>query len=252
MRVPKIGYVLAAGKGTRTGYLGGILPKTMIPVAGRPLLWYSIRTLVDLGVRDAVIVLHHSSRLASNYVDGINASDCGLSSIRSFVLRDETSGPVESLARAARLDKGPVAIALGDDITVGSSLPNLLRRYLDRSAKAAQLSVRERNLASLRRSCEMVIDSRGLILSIKEKPRQPRSSLRGCGVYIFDGEFLSPILEKALKNPQEIATLTDIMQLAVGCKSAVSVVLRGRNVNVNTVDDVLRAWTLVSASGRGL
>ncbi|EQD55215.1 hypothetical protein B2A_05842, partial [mine drainage metagenome] len=42
------GVILAAGSASRMGFLGGILPKTMIPVGGKPLLWYGLKTLGSL------------------------------------------------------------------------------------------------------------------------------------------------------------------------------------------------------------
>ena len=65
------------------GYLGGILPKAMIPVRGQPLVWHALRTLAEVGVTDATVAIRPGTYLLEDYLRGVNPRAVGLRAVRT-------------------------------------------------------------------------------------------------------------------------------------------------------------------------
>lgn len=237
--------VLAAGTGSRLGYLGGILPKTMVPVRGRPLLYHALTTLSELGASEARVALGPGSELASRYLRTTSARSFGLRSVRTVELRRPTRSPVETLVRALpRSLPGTVAVALGDDLTAARGLDRWEPEFRRRRAAVAQAVVPERDRQAVHRTCEVEVDARGWIVRIREKPRTLRGGQRGCGLYLFRGETFPELLARA-GGVRDARSLTDLVGAGVRVGGALAMPLEGSNINVNTVGDLLQAWTLV-------
>lgn len=239
-----LGIVLAAGSGSRLGYLGGILPKAMVPVRGRPLLWYALNSLSSLGADDAVVATRADTRILRAYVKSLDPADVSLNSLRVYSFTRPTHTPVETLRKAlGRPPNGPFAVVLGDDFTVAQNLSDALPDFLAAHATVAEAVVVDHHPDALRRTCAVRLDGSDWIQEIHEKPRRPRSAVRGCGLYLFDGARFSNLLRRAA-HLGKVASLTDLVSAAAVEGGALAFRLRGRNINVNTVNDLLDAWQM--------
>lgn len=244
-RPTTLGIVLAAGSGSRMGYLGGILPKTMVPVRGRPLLSFALGTLAKLGADDVRVAILSGSEPAERYLRSLAPREMGFRSVRVVQFRRPTRSPLETLARTlpARAPGGTVAVVLGDDLTVSRGLPAWCGRFERSGASAAQAVVRERDRARIRGACEVRVDRTDRILEVHEKPLRPRWGLRGCGLYLFRGPELSRLLREALAA-RPSASLSDLIEMCARRRDALALRISGRNINVNTVGDLMTAWQL--------
>jgi glucose-1-phosphate thymidylyltransferase len=247
---PELGFVLAAGAGRRTGYLGGILPKAMIPVAGRPLLFYSLQTLSKLGVRRAVVVTSGFSPLISKYLADTPPTKFGLATAQLRALRHATSGPLESLCQALPRHPPDFAVALGDDLTVSPGLPRLTEIFNSRNASVVQGVVVEKDTGALRRACRIEVDGVDRIRRIVEKPKHPLPGLRGIGIYLFRGCTFRGSMHQL--TPRSSGSLSGFVGSQARAGRAFAPRLEGFNVNVNTIDDVINAWRRVRPPGRQL
>lgn len=237
--------VLAAGSGERLGYLGGVLPKTMVPVQGRPLLWHALRTLAAVGATDARVGIQERASLADAYLSQLSPRTVGLRSIEVVRFRRPTRGPTETLARTlGQPPAGTFAVVLGDDLTQATNLRRLLRVFEERQATVAQAVVEEHERTVLRRTCEIDVAPGGWIRTIHEKPSRPRWPLRGCGLYLFRGSAFGQLVRGA-GGLASARSMSDLVAEGARQGRALALPLQGRNINVNTVGDVLEAWTLV-------
>jgi bifunctional UDP-N-acetylglucosamine pyrophosphorylase/glucosamine-1-phosphate N-acetyltransferase len=91
------------------------------------------------------------------------------------------------------------------------------------------------------------MDTDGKIVEIEEKPENPRSCLRGCGIYIFDPcvfEFIENTPFTPPRNEKEITTTLKMM-----CEQAkvYGLSIDGANINVNTYEDLVKAAEIVKS-----
>jgi NDP-sugar pyrophosphorylase family protein len=239
-----LGIILSAGSEPRTGYLGGILPRTMVPVGGQPLLWHELRSLSLLGVTDARVAVNPGTGIIDQYVQDMNPEAVGLRSIRLVKCSRPTSTPVESLVSALREPpSNPFAVVLGDDLTVASNLPTFLPRFEASGAYVAEAVVPEGDTGSIRRTNEICLKKDGWISGIHERPRCPRWGWRGCGLYLFSGTEFSGLLHDAASSCR-IRSMTGLVRAGMIKGRALGLHIRGRNINVNTVLDLLLASQL--------
>lgn len=236
------GYILAAGVANRTGYLGALLPKTLLPVKGKPLLWYSLLTAAQVGVSHATVVTSPTWSIVRRYVRELTVPSEGLESIRTVVLRRKTAGPVETLLRVLPRHTDDFCVVFGDDYTKGRNVGMLQKKVRQSDAMVAELVVREDSVRRMTQSCSVKLRRDGLITCIEEKPHRPKPGYRGCGVYYFRGSTFRSLVEEAVPKNHSL-TMTDLVEVATRQHRAYGIVLDGLNVNVNTLGDFVTALT---------
>jgi NDP-sugar pyrophosphorylase family protein len=226
------------------GYLGKLLPKFLLPVAGKPLIWYALSALSSVGVTRVTIVVRQKAQLVRGYLEEANVEELDLGEIRVRSLDRPTRNPVETLLRVVPVNPPNLAVTEGDSFTHASDLTGM-RELFDRlEPRVLQLTVEDMEKESIRRACEVVPDLGHLIRAIHEKPRNPRSHLRGCGLYLFQGHTFHSLVRKT-KSRTNLVCLPDLVATAVLDKSAAFFETRGRNINVNTLADLKEAWSVV-------
>src|SRR5437667_3561774 len=116
--------VLAAGKGTRLGNLTRSVPKPLLPVAGRPLLSYTLALLADAGVTEVVVNLHHlAAQVQERLGDG---SRWGLR-VR-YSAEESLLGTAGAVRRAADAFSEPFLVVYGDNL-LDFSVGRLVQAY---------------------------------------------------------------------------------------------------------------------------
>lgn len=171
------GLVLAGGHGTRLRPLTFTGNKHMIPVANQPILFYALRNLAQAGVRDVAIVLGTISEGIREAVG--DGRDFGLSV--EYVLQGEPKGLAHAVLCAHEfLQDDPFVMYLGDNLLQSGVSPYLKR--FDSSAPDAVVGVTHVARPEHYGVIELSGDE---IVSIEEKPAQPKSDLALIGVYLF-------------------------------------------------------------------
>jgi glucose-1-phosphate thymidylyltransferase len=202
------GLLLAGGHGTRLRPLTFTGNKHMIPIANRPMLYYGLEHLKQAGVSEVAVIL-------GPITEGIRE---GIGDGKQFGLRVEyvTQGEPLGLAHAVKcarpfLGDDPFLMYLGDNLLEDGPGP-----YLDAfrsgspSAVVGATTVREPSHYGV-----VELDEGGRIVTIEEKPKQPRSNLALVGVYLFTPEVhdiiagLSPSARGELEITDAIRALNE-------------------------------------------
>jgi glucose-1-phosphate thymidylyltransferase len=165
------GIILAGGKGTRLSPLTQVASKHLLPVYDKPMIFYPLATLMQIGIRDILLITapHDKQRFSQLLGDG---SKLGISV--SYAVQSVPRGVADAYIIAADFvgsDKS--CLILGDNLFAGPSVVAQIKR-------AVAYSVSDPT------SFGIVELDGAQAVSIEEKPLVPKSSLAVTGLYLYD------------------------------------------------------------------
>lgn len=208
---PVEGVILAAGKGRRIRPFSERYPKPLLPLLDRPLLAWQIEAMRRVGVRDITIVIGHlGHRVVEELGDGARFG------VRlRYVEQEEMLGIAHAVAQLeAHLSK-PFLLFLGDIFFETTGLDSMLDLF-GRDDVQAVLAVKvEPDAAALRRNFTVEADVDGRVRRVIEKPRHPRTDLKGCGLYLFDPSVFDSIRRTPRTALRDEYELTDAIQIFI-------------------------------------
>ena len=184
------GIVLAGGTGSRLMPLTKVTNKHLLPVGQKPMIFYPIEKLTSVGIEEILIVtgIEHMGDVVSLLGSG---KDFGCRF--TYKVQDQAGGIAQALALAENFAYGKsMAVILGDNIFRAG-----LKNYADGFvAQGAGARILLKQVANPRRfGVAELSDDR--VISIEEKPEEPRSDYAVTGIYFYDGRVFDII--RALK-----------------------------------------------------
>lgn len=196
------GIILAGGKGTRLYPLTKVINKNILPVYDKPLIYYPIFTLRDVGIREILIISGRGH--AGQFLD-LLGSGKELGVDLSYDIQEEPKGLAHGLAVAEDFaDNGPIAFILGDNIYEEN-----LKKPVDdfkKQKKGAKIFLKQVPDPERFGVVEFKEDK---IVSIVEKPKKPRSNWMVTGFYLYDSRVFDVI--RTLKpSAREEYEITDV------------------------------------------
>lgn len=184
------GIILAGGSGTRLHPLTIGTSKQLLPVYDKPMIYYPLSTLMLAGIREVLVITtpHESEQFQRLLGDG---AQWGIS--LEYATQPSPDGLAQALIIGEEFIAGePVALILGDNIFFGSGMGTSLNRMKDRPG--ATIFAYEVDNPSGFGVVEF--DASGRVISLEEKPNQPKSNFVIPGLYFYDGN--APAMAKQL------------------------------------------------------
>jgi glucose-1-phosphate thymidylyltransferase len=177
------GIILAGGRGTRLHPLTLAISKQLLPVYDKPMIYYPLSMLMLAGIQDILVISTPEDLPSFRHLlkDG---NQWGLKF--SYAEQDQPRGLADAYRVGADfVGNDPSCLILGDNIFFGHSLPEILRRAasLTEGALVFAYSVRDPERYGV-----IEFDASGKVLSIEEKPKQPRSTYAIPGIYFYDSQ----------------------------------------------------------------
>lgn len=176
------GIILAGGSGTRLYPITLAVSKQLMPVFDKPMIYYPLSTLLQAGIKDILII--STERDLPRFQDLLgDGSQLGCNF--SYKVQDKPRGLADAFIVGAEfIGSDKVAMILGDNIFYGSDMDEDLKVNTNVEGAvgfAARVSDPERYGV-------YEFDSNMNVLSIIEKPADPKSNFANAGLYFFDNE----------------------------------------------------------------
>lgn len=201
------GIILAAGKGTRLYPITLPVCKPLLPVYDKPLIYYSMATLMQAGIRQILIIVPPGETDAFMHLFG-DGSKLGVHI--EYKEQMVQRGIADAfLIGADFIGDEPVCLALGDNIFFGPAFRQKLRmavRNLEKGAVIYGYYVNDPRPFGV-----VEFDEEGKAISIEEKPKQPKSNYIVPGLYFYDSQVveIAKGIEPSARGELEITSVNN-------------------------------------------
>lgn len=198
------GIVLAGGSGTRLHPVTQSISKQLLPVYDKPMIYYPLSTLMLAGIRDICIISTPQDTPRLQQLLG-NGLQWGLN--LTYIIQQEPEGIAQAfiLAKDFIADDN-VALVLGDNVFHGHNLVDVMKQAEHNESGATVFAYR---VYDPERYGVVEFDKSGQVLSIEEKPSNPRSNFAITGLYFYDNKVVD-VAEKLKPSARGELEITDI------------------------------------------
>ena len=238
------GIVLAGGSGTRLYPLTMITSKQLLPIYDKPMVYYPLSTLMLAGIKDILIIstpqdlpnfeklLGDGSAYGINLSYKVQPSPDGLA--QAFILGEEFIGD------------DCCAMVLGDNIFYGNGFSKLLKSAVKNAEENRRASVFGYYVEDPERFGVVEFDNEGKVISVEEKPKNPKSNYAITGLYFYDNRVVE-IAKQMKPSARGELEITDLNRVLLE-KGDLDVQLLGRGfawLDTGTMDSLIEAGQFV-------
>ena len=198
------GIVLSGGSGTRLYPMTRAANKQLLPVYNKPMVYYPLSTMMLAGVRDILLISppqdtpRFQQLLGTGEQWGINLS---------YAVQPSPDGLAQAfIIGESFLASNPSVLVLGDNIFYGHDFPQLLNSAVKRNDGATVFAY---HVHDPERYGVAEFDKTNKVLSLEEKPKNPKSNYAVTGLYFYDNDVIQ--IAKSLKpSPRGEYEITDV------------------------------------------
>ena len=228
--------ILSAGEGSRMRPLTLTKPKTMLPVAGKPIIQYNIESLRDNGINDILLIVRYKEEIVRNYFG--DGSDFGVNI--SYKTQKDFLGTANAISYGEDFIDDSIIVLNGDIILDDEIIHEIIKKYNYLSPDTLMLLTEVEDPSAF----GVVEIENGNIKNIVEKPKREEapSNLVNAGIYIFNKDIFDKIRETEISERGEYE-ITDSVSLQIEDNKTVI----GHKTSKDWID-VGRPWELIEVN----
>jgi glucose-1-phosphate thymidylyltransferase len=234
------GIILAGGTGSRLWPVSKSVNKHLLPIFDKPMIYYPLFTLMAAGIRQILLITNSHSISAYKSLLG-DGSSYGVEI--QYEKQDQASGIVDAFIIGKKfISNDHCALILGDNLFHGAKLGNFLSNHTNCDGA----SIFAYHVSDPKNYGVVEISSEGEVLSLEEKPNNPKSSYAIPGLYFYDNSVVdfAKQIKPSKRNELEITDL-NLNYLHIK-KLAVNVLQRGTVwMDMGTADNLFAASSFV-------
>jgi glucose-1-phosphate thymidylyltransferase len=239
------GIILAGGSGTRLYPITRSVCKQLLPIYDKPMIYYPLSVLMLAGIRDILIISTPADLPRFRDIFG-NGDDLGLHF--TFLEQQQPNGLAEAfLIGKDFIGRDAVCLVLGDNIFFGHGLTDLLGKAVRDVTSVGGATVFGYYVKDPERYGIVEFDKDGSVLSVEEKPKQPKSKYAVTGLYFYDNEVVR-IAESIKPSWRGELEITDVNKEYLN-KKQLRVELMGRGyawLDTGTHESLLEAGEFIA------
>lgn len=237
------GIILAGGSGTRLRPLTLVTSKQLLPIYDRPMVFYPLQTLLNAGITEILIIV--APERAGDFLR-VLGSGKEFGAKFTYEIQDKPNGLAEAfLIGADFIGDDHVTLILGDNLFLGQE--DELRSAIQSFQGGGRVFAKE--VPDPERFGVVEFDEQRRVVSIEEKPKQPKSHHALVGLYVFDRDVVSIARQLAPSARGELE-ITDVHKAYLQRGQLDVRTYSGQWLDTGTFDSLIAAGQLVAQQRR--
>ena len=203
------GIILAGGTGTRLYPITEGTSKQLMPVYDKPMIFYPLSVLMQAGIKDILIITTSEDQSAFKRLLG-DGSQFGID--LTYIIQPSPDGLAQAFILGEEfIGDNPCAMVLGDNIYYGAGLEKELQKAIN-NAEDGNATIFGYQVKDPERFGIMEIDQFNNVLSVEEKPKQPKSDYAITGLYFYPKGVskVARMVKPSARGELEITSINDM------------------------------------------
>ncbi len=225
------GVIIAGGKGTRLYPLTKIINKNLLPIYNKPMIYYSIQILADAGIKDILIIT--GTEHSGQFISLLNSGDeFGVK--LHYEVQKKPLGPANAINVARDFAQNEKIVVVFSDNIFENNIKKACENF-KKQKEGAKIFLKE--VSDPRRFGVAEIKEKK-VLSIEEKPKNPKSNLAVVGLYMYDKKAFD-FIDKLKPSKRGEYEVTDLNNFYIKNNQMTYEMLNGHWTDAGTFDSLL-------------